>query len=81
MVYQMVIETLSFDIILFMNNYFTKPRLAIALKVRRITIYKTMKHSRTDLLELLVEIKTVFAKNISYETLAAVTQDDILYVT
>ena len=81
MVYQMAIETLPSDTILFMNNYFTEPRLAVALKARRIAIYKTVKHSRTDLPELLIEIKTIFAKNIPYETLAAVTQDDILHMT
>ena len=80
MIYQIIIETLSFDIILFINNYFTKSRLAIALKIRRIIIYKTIKYSRINLLELLIEIKTVFIKDISYETLTAVTQNDILYV-
>ena len=73
MVYQMAIEILSFDIILFMNNYFTESRLVVVLKVRRIAVYGTMKHSWTDLLELLVEMKTVFVKNISYGTLAVVT--------
>ena len=69
----MIIETLSSDIILFINNYFTELRLAIALKVRRIAVYRTIKHSRTDLPELLIEMKTIFAKDISYETLTTVT--------
>ena len=47
-------------------------KLAIALKARGITIYKTIKYNRTNLLELLIEIKKIFIKNIFYGVLTIV---------
>ena len=58
--------------ILFIDNYFTEPGLAVALKAKGITVYGTIKPNRRDLPKLLVEIKQVFAKDIPYGVLAIV---------
>ncbi len=79
MVYTMAVETLPPNTILFMDNYFTEPKLAVGLKVKGIAVCGTMKHNRTDLSELLVEMKKIFIRDISYGVLAAVVQDDVLY--
>ena len=50
-------DTLLKDIILFINNYFTCIELALALRDRGITIYKTIKPNRKDLPKLLIKIK------------------------
>ena len=78
--FKMITNTLPPNFILFINNYFIEPKLAEALKVKRITIYETIKSNRTDLPELLVKIKKMFFKNIPYGVLAIVIQDNILFV-
>ncbi|KAF6240901.1 hypothetical protein HO173_000693 [Letharia columbiana] len=80
MVFKLATDILPPDSILFMDNYFTEPKLASKLKALRIAVCGTMKPNRTDLPELLVEMKQRFAKDIPYGTLAAVVQDDILMV-
>ena len=80
MVYKLATDTLPKDTILFMDNYFTCPELAVALRGRGIAVCGTMKPSRRDLPKLLVEMKKEFAKDIPYGVLAAVVQDDVLMV-
>ena len=79
-VFKVATDTLPNDTILFMDNYFTYPELAVALRGRRIAVCGTMKPSRKDLPELLVEMKQEFARDIPYAVLAAVVQDDVLLV-
>ena len=55
-----------------MDNYFTEPKLAGNLKAKRIAVCGTMKPNRLDLLELLVEMKKLFFKDIPYGVLAIV---------
>ena len=43
-------------------------------------MYGTMKPNRLDLLELLMEMKKLFSKDIPYGVLTIVVQDDILFV-
>ena len=80
MVYRMVTETLPPDTILFMNNYFSDIKLAVALKDRRIAVCGTLKQNRGDLPKLLVDIKKDFSKDIPYGVLAAMVQNDILLI-
>ncbi len=80
MVFKLATDTLPPGTILFMDNYFTEPKLAVKLKARGIAVCETMKHNRTDLPELLVEMKKLFAKDIPYGVLAAVVQNDVLHV-
>ena len=70
--FKMIINTLPPNFILFINNYFIEPKLTEVLKVKRITIYETIKSNRIDLSELLIKIKKIFSKNISYEVLAVI---------
>ena len=56
-VFELATNTLPHNSILFINNYFTEPKLAIALKDRGITIYKTIKSNRLDLSKLLIKMK------------------------
>ena len=79
-VYKLATNILPPNSILFMNNYFTEPKLAGNLKAKRIAVCGTMKLNRPDLLELLVEMKKLFLKDIPYGVLAVVVQDDILFV-
>ena len=44
----------------------------MALRDRGITIYRTIKSSRRDLSELLIEIKQVFIRDILYRVLTAI---------
>ena len=80
MVFKLAIDLLPNNTILFIDNYFTCPELAMALRGRRITVYGTIKPERKDLPELLVQMKTEFAKDIPYRVLAAVIQKDVLQV-
>lgn len=80
MVFKLATDTLPPDSILFTDNYFTEPKLAGRLKDKGIAICGTMKPNRPDLPELLVEMKKLFSKDIPYGVLAAVVQDDILFV-
>ena len=79
-IFKMTTNTLPLDFILFINNYFIEPKLTKALKAKRIAIYGTIKPNRTDLSELLMKMKKIFFKNIPYEVLAAVIQNDILFM-
>ena len=79
-IFKLATDTLPPDSILFINNYFTEPKLARALKAVRIAMCETMKPGRTDLPKLLMEMKQQFAKDIPYGVLATVIQDDILMV-
>ena len=72
MVFKLATDTLPPDSILFMDNYFTEPKLAVALKARQIAVCGTMKPSRSDLPELLLEMKKEFAKDNPYRVLAAI---------
>lgn len=80
MVLKLATDTLPSDTILFMDNYFTCPELAVALRDRRIAVCGTMKPSRRDLPKLLVETKQKFAKDILYGVLAAMVQNGVLLV-
>ena len=73
-------DTLLKNIILFINNYFTYIELALALRDRGITIYKTIKPGRKDLLKLLIKIKQQFARDIPHGVLAVIIQKDVLLV-
>lgn len=79
-VFKLITNTLPPNSILFINNYFIELKLASKLKASRITIYKTIKPNRTNLPELLVEMKQRFTKDIPYGTLTAVVQDNILMI-
>ena len=70
---KLVTDILFSSIILFIDNYFTESKLAIALKVREITICETIKYNRSDLSKLLIDMKKEFVKDILYEVLTAVT--------
>ena len=70
--FKLAIDTLLKDSILFIDNYFTYLKLAVALKDREITIYKTIKANRRDLLDLLIKIKKEFIKNIPYGVLTTI---------
>ena len=70
--FKIITNILPPNFILFINNYFIELKLTKALKVKRITIYRTIKLNRIDLLELLIKIKKTFFKNISYKVLTAV---------
>ena len=72
MIFKLAIDLLSNNTILFINNYFTCPELAMTLRGRRITVYRTIKSRRKNLSELLIQIKTEFVKNIPYRVLTAV---------
>lgn len=63
-----------------MNNYFTCLELVVTLRDQGITVCGTMKSNRRDLPELLVKMKQKYTKDISYEVLAAMVQNDILLV-
>ena len=78
--YKLATNILPPNSILFIDNYFTEPKLAGNLKAKRIAVCGTMKPNRPDLLELLVEMKKLFSKDIPYGVLAVVVQDDILFV-
>ena len=80
MVFKLITNTLPSDFILFMDNYFSEPKMAGKLRVIKIAIYETMKLSRSDLSKLLVEMKQEFVKDIPYDVLAAVVQNDILMI-
>ena len=80
MVLKLAVDTLPKDTILFMDNYFTCPELAVALRDRGIAVCGTMKPGRKDLPDLLVEMKKEYAKDIPYGVLAAVVQNDVLMV-
>ena len=80
MVYKLATDILPPDSILFMDNYFTEPKLAGNLKAKRIAVCGTMKPNRPDLPELLMEMKKLFSKDIPYGVLTVVVQDDILFV-
>ena len=80
MVFKLATDLLPNNTILFIDNYFTCPELAMALRGRRIAVCGTMKPGRKDLPELLVQMKTEFAKDIPYRVLAAVVQKDVLQV-
>ncbi len=75
MVFKLATEILPPDTILFMDNYFSDPKLIIALKYRRITVCETLKQNRENLPSLLVDMKKKFSKNISYGVLAAMVQE------
>lgn len=81
MVLKLATDTLPKDSILFMDNYFTCTELAVTLRDRGIAVCGTMKPSRRDLPELLVEMKQVFTRDIPYGVLAAIVQQDVLHVT
>ena len=70
--FKLITNTLSNNIILFINNYFIYIKLIIALKDRRTTIYKTINLDRKDLLKLLIKIKSKYIKNIFYEVLTII---------
>ena len=70
--YKFTTNILPPDSILFMDNYFTEPKLARNLKAKRIAVCGTMKPNRPDLLELLVEMKKLFSKDIPYGVLTIV---------
>ena len=72
MVFKLATDLLPNNTILFMDNYFTCPELAMALRGRRIAVCGTMKPERKDLPELLVQMKTKFTKDIPYRVLAIV---------
>ena len=72
---------LTSDTIIFIDNYFTKPKLAMALKAKRIAVCRAMKPSQSNLPALLVKMKKVFAKYVLYRVLASVIQNDILHVS
>ena len=78
--YKLATNILPTNSILFIDNYFTEPKLAGNLKAKWIAVCGTMKPNRPDLPELLVEMKKLFSKDIPYEVLAVVVQDDILFV-
>lgn len=80
MIFKLVTETLPPDSILFMNNYFTEPKVVRKLMIVKITVCGTMKSNRTNLPKLLVEMKQQFAKNIPYGVLTAVIQNDVLII-
>ena len=42
-IFKLITDILFSNIILFINNYFSKSKVAKALKVKRIIIYKTIK--------------------------------------
>ena len=79
-VYKLATNILPTNSILFIDNYFTELKLARNLKAKRIAVCGTMKPNRPDLLELLVEMKKLFLKDIPYGGLTIVVQDDILFV-
>lgn len=80
MIFKLITDTLSPNIILFINNYFTESKLTIVLKVRRIAMCETIKQTRLDLSELLLKMKKKYAKNISYEVLAVIVKDNLLFL-
>ena len=79
-IFKLTLDTLSKDTILFIDNYFICPKLNITLKERGIAICETIKPDRRDLLKLLIEIKQEFIKNIPYNILTAVIQNNVLLV-
>lgn len=80
MIFNLIIDILFPDFILFINNYFSESKIAKKLKPRGIIVYETIKSNRLDLSKLLVKIKKNFSKNISYEVLTEVIQNNILLV-
>ena len=70
--FKLALNTLSTGTILFIDNYFTTPELAEALMKRGIAVYRTIKSNRRDLPKLLMKIKQVFTRDISYGVLATV---------
>ena len=80
MVLKLATDTLPSDSILFMDNYFTCLELAVALRDRGIAVCGTMKPTRRDLPNLLVEMKQEFVRDIPYGVLAAIVQNNVLLV-
>ena len=78
--YKLATNILPPNSILFIDNYFTELKLTRNLKAKRIAVCGTMKPNRLDLLELLIEMKKLFSKDIPYGVLTIVVQDDILFV-
>ena len=54
---KLIIITLSFNIIFFINNYFNNLKLIIILKVKKIAMCEIIKLNRKNLLNLLVKMK------------------------
>ena len=67
MIIKLIINTLFFNIILFINNYFNTLKLIMILKVKEIAVCKIIKLNRKNLSNLLIKMKQQFFKNISYE--------------
>ena len=67
--YKLATNILPPNSILFIDNYFTEPKLAGNLKAKRITVCGTKKLNRPDLPELLVEMKKLFQRIFSTEYL------------
>ena len=80
-VFKLATNILPKNTILFIDNYFTYIELAIALRDRGITIYRTIKLGRKDLPKLLIKIKKEFIKDILYRVLTIVVQNNVLIVT
>ena len=57
MMFKLAINTLPYNFILFIDNYFIELKLAIKLKALNIIIYRIIKLNRADLLDLLIRIK------------------------
>ena len=70
--YKLATNILPPNSILFIDNYFTEPKLARNLKAKRIAVCRTIKPNRPDLLELLMEMKKLFSKDIPYGVLTIV---------
>ena len=70
--YKLATNILPPNSILFIDNYFTELKLAGNLKAKRITVYRTIKPNRPDLLELLMKMKKLFLKDIPYGVLTIV---------
>ena len=52
----------------------------MTLKIKKIIIYRIIKSNRKNLLKLLIKMKQEFVKNILYDILIAIIQDDVLLI-
>lgn len=78
--YKLTTDTLSKNLILFINNYFIELKIITKLITLGIIICGTMKSNRIDLSELLMKMKQQFVKDIPYDVLAVMIQNDILII-
>ena len=53
----LIINTLSFNIIFFINNYFNNLKLIVIKKIKKIAMCEIIKLIQKDLLNLLIKMK------------------------